>query len=111
LAVFAADYWEHVCPRYGLYDQQNLPVSVASRIDLADGQLKLVPDQIKQADLVLITREFPIWSSEYQQVMEEARKYSKFVVYELDDLLLEIQNNIRLWVLLGISFCDSPGSC
>ncbi len=91
LAVFAADYWEHVCPQIRIARPARFAGFPLIRGSIwADGKLTLVPDQIKQADLVVITREFPIWSSEYHQVMEEARKSSKFVVYELDDLLLEI---------------------
>lgn len=55
-----------------------------------DGKLAVFPERLEQADLVIITRDFPTWIDEYRQVIAAARRYGKPVVYETDDLLLEL---------------------
>ncbi len=47
-------------------------------------------EKIALADLVVIQRDFPRWTTAYQQVIACARAASKPVVYEIDDLLLEL---------------------
>ncbi len=44
----------------------------------------------RQADVVVITRDFPTWVTDYQQVIAEAHRSGKPIVYETDDLLLEL---------------------
>ena len=45
---------------------------------------------IARADLVLLQRDFPRAQGDYERVMERARAEGRAVVYEIDDLLLEL---------------------
>jgi glycosyltransferase involved in cell wall biosynthesis len=55
-----------------------------------DGVLQVFPERVAQADVVVITRDFPTRVDEYRQVIAEAQRQAKPVVYETDDLLLEL---------------------
>ncbi len=48
------------------------------------------PERVADADLVLIQRDFPRRLKAYQQILFLARQQGKPVVYDLDDLLLEL---------------------
>jgi GT2 family glycosyltransferase len=47
-------------------------------------------DSIATADLVIIQRDFPRNQDSYQKVVEEARRLTKKVILDMDDLLLEL---------------------
>jgi len=47
-------------------------------------------DGIAEADLVVIQRDFPRFWEDYRQVIQLAREGGKPVIYDLDDLLVEI---------------------
>ena len=47
-------------------------------------------EDIPQADIVIIQRDFPSHVEEYHTVIDQAKTHNKTVVYELDDLLLEL---------------------
>jgi processive 1,2-diacylglycerol beta-glucosyltransferase len=51
---------------------------------------KISPERVSLGDIVLIQRDFPRFTRLYQQVLERARLEGKPVVYEIDDLLLEL---------------------
>ena len=51
------------------------------------------PEAVAEADLVVIQRDFPRFWEEYKQVISLARESGRPVVYELDDLLVEIPEN------------------
>ncbi len=101
LTVYTADAWEHVCPVVRI----TAPAREAG-IDIVHGNewlaspgrtpdLRLYPARVADGDLVVIQRDFPcvVGDSEispYEQVMGEARRLGKRVVYELDDLLPEL---------------------
>ena len=53
----------------------------ADRIDI---------QQVSAADVIVIQREFPLFWDEYEQILSLARQHGKPIVYEIDDLLLEI---------------------
>jgi glycosyltransferase involved in cell wall biosynthesis/SAM-dependent methyltransferase len=55
-----------------------------------DGDPDVDPAKVDQADLVIIQRDFPRFEREYQAVVERARRQAKPVIYEADDLLLEL---------------------
>jgi glycosyltransferase involved in cell wall biosynthesis len=91
LAVYAADYWQHVCPIMRLIspaEQANFKLLKGT--EWIDQKLRILPEFINQSDVVVITRDFPNRIAEYQTVMNEAHARGKFVVFELDDLLLEL---------------------
>ncbi|OGO28043.1 MAG: hypothetical protein A2W33_06255, partial [Chloroflexi bacterium RBG_16_52_11] len=50
----------------------------------------IYPEHVSQADIVVIQREFPLYWEQYEQILSLARTQGKPVVYELDDLLLEL---------------------
>ena len=69
---------------------QRLGWELVQGAEWLDGALAVFPERLEQADLVIITRDFPTWIDEYRQVIAAARRYGKPVVYETDDLLLEL---------------------
>ncbi len=48
------------------------------------------PELVSQADLVLIQRDFPRDTAGYTQVTAAARAHGKPIIFDLDDLLLEL---------------------
>lgn len=50
-------------------------------------------DEIAETDLVVIQRDFPRFWEQYRKVIKTARDLRKPVIYELDDLLIEIPEN------------------
>jgi glycosyltransferase involved in cell wall biosynthesis len=48
------------------------------------------PEAVNQADLVIIQRDFPRMGVPYTQVIEQARRLGKPIVYETDDALLNL---------------------
>jgi processive 1,2-diacylglycerol beta-glucosyltransferase len=107
LTVYTADAWEHVCPVVritGPARQAGVRVIHGNEWEMADGvrsngsqvpRLSVYPERVADGDLVVIQRDFPCLKNEtepdpYEQVMSEARRLGKRVVYELDDLLPEL---------------------
>jgi GT2 family glycosyltransferase/glycosyltransferase involved in cell wall biosynthesis len=48
------------------------------------------PEKVMQGDLVVIQRDFPRYGKAYREILRLARANSKAVVFDLDDLLLEL---------------------
>jgi hypothetical protein len=48
------------------------------------------PERVASGDAVLIQREFPDYAQQYQQIITNARSEGKPIIYEIDDLLLEL---------------------
>jgi hypothetical protein len=91
LVVYTADIWEHVCPRIRVTEPATLNgFRVIKGTEWEDGTLHSYPNRISEADIVLIQRNYPSYTEEYDKVVGQARTQEKFVVYELDDLLLEL---------------------
>lgn len=59
------------------------------------------PELVDQADVVLIQRHFPHFRAAYDAVRTRARAAGKPVVYELDDLLLELPRDHPDWRILA----------
>jgi len=51
---------------------------------------QVYPEAIPEVDLVVIQRDFPRFWRDYKKVVKLAREYGKPVIYDLDDLLVEI---------------------
>ena len=51
---------------------------------------QIFPDKVSEADLVLIQRDFPAHYQAYEQIISLARLQSKPLVYDIDDLLLQL---------------------
>jgi processive 1,2-diacylglycerol beta-glucosyltransferase len=93
IAVFTADLWEHVCPSLRIVE----PLLAAGMQLLKgnnweNGSIHVFPYTISDADLVIIQRDFPRYLDEYESVVDFARKSGIPIIYELDDLLLELPN-------------------
>lgn len=50
-------------------------------------------ERVAQADIVLLQREFPLYWEQYQQILSLARSLGKPVVYEIDDLLIDLPDD------------------
>jgi len=50
-------------------------------------------DVIRLVDYVIIQREFPAYFPAYKQIIQNAQKYQKPVIYEIDDLLFFLPKN------------------
>lgn len=91
LALFTADAWEHVCPvvRWiGPAESAGWRVLRGSK--WVDGVLQIFPECIQEASLVVIQRDFPRYIEYYQTVIDQAHQLNKPVVYEIDDLLIDL---------------------
>gem|GEM_PF-678972 len=88
---YAADAWEHVCPRVRVVAPlERAGLRHVRGNDWKAGQLGVFPERVADADLVIIQRDFPRYAAEYESVIARARALGKPVVYELDDLLTEL---------------------
>lgn len=67
----------------------------AAGIQLIQGNLNgdIFPERVAEADLVLIQRDFPVHYQAYRQILSQARLQSKPVIYDIDDLLLQLPHN------------------
>ncbi|MCS6911423.1 MAG: hypothetical protein NZM11_12780, partial [Anaerolineales bacterium] len=65
---------------------------------LQDGRLiQFWPDVVERADYVIIQRQFPRFTEAFDVVLRQARAARKPVIYELDDLLLELPRDHPDW--------------
>lgn len=55
--------------------------------------VQINPDLVSEADLVVIQRDFPRMGPPFEQVLERARRAAKPVIYEVDDLLLDLPSD------------------
>jgi processive 1,2-diacylglycerol beta-glucosyltransferase len=91
LAIYSADAWEHACMVVRILSPaERAGWKLIQGAEWINGALCVFPERVAQADLVIITRDFPARSSDYRRVMDAARSHGKTVVYETDDLLLEL---------------------
>lgn len=91
IAAFSADLWDHVCPAIRLVE----PIAQAGMElmrgnDWKDGAFQVSPQVILDADLVVMQRDFPRHVEAYERVVALARQLQKPLIYELDDLLVEV---------------------
>ncbi|GAB4501288.1 MAG: hypothetical protein Fur0035_08300 [Anaerolineales bacterium] len=54
---------------------------------------RLMPDRVAEGDLVILQREIPQRFDSYQKIMQIAHQQGKPVVFDLDDLLLDLPEN------------------
>jgi glycosyltransferase involved in cell wall biosynthesis len=88
--VVYTDYsWEHVlCSLRFVEPLRAAGIQLLRREDHPESTSD--PDLVDRADLVVIQRDFPRYTRVYNQIVKKARAESKPVIYEIDDLLLEI---------------------
>jgi len=91
IAAFTADLWQHVCPVIRIVQPlKQAGLLLIKGVQWIGGELRVDPALICKADIVLVARDFPRHVEAYEQVMEQARSLDKRVVYELDELLVEL---------------------
>lgn len=61
----------------------------AAGLTLLQGDHDNCPNQVVDADVVVIQRDFPFYRDAYRAVVEKAREYNKPIIYETDDLILD----------------------
>ena len=85
--VYTAYPWEHVLPVLRLVE----PLRLAN-IGLIQGNdmEQVAPEKVSLADIVVIQRDFPRWETAYRAVIQLAHSEGKPLIYEIDDLLVEL---------------------
>jgi glycosyltransferase involved in cell wall biosynthesis len=87
IAVFTVYSWEHAIATLRLVG----PLEGAGMQLLRGNEGgEIHPEIVSQADAVVIQREFPDYARHYQQIISLARDREIPVIYEIDDLLLEL---------------------
>ena len=87
IVAFTAYDWNHalvVLRVVGPLQQAGFRLIHGNELD------KIYPERVSLGDIVLIQRDFPRFTRYYQEVVDRARLEGKPVVYEIDDLLLEL---------------------
>ncbi len=88
IAAFTAYPWDNVLPKLRLLDPASfLGITVLPSNDYPDGNI--FPQNIEQADLVYIQRDYPRYLEAYRQVIQIAREFNKPILFDIDDLLFE----------------------
>jgi glycosyltransferase involved in cell wall biosynthesis len=91
VGFFTADKWEHVCPTIRVEAPlRKTGIEVLRGNEWIGDNLVIKDNIIEEVDLVIIQRDFPGYYNEYCRVFEKAKKLGKPVVYEIDDLLLDL---------------------
>jgi len=88
---YAADVWGHVCPEIRLTapaEQAGLTVIHGNEFD--GHAIRVVEGALEQADVVYFQRDFPRHAEIYRPLLEQARRLGKPVIYDLDDLLMDL---------------------
>lgn len=88
---YAADVWGHVCPDIRLTapaEQAGLTVIHGNEFD--GHNIRVVDGALEQADVVYFQRDFPRHAEIYRPLLEQARRLGKPVIYDLDDLLMDL---------------------
>lgn len=88
IAAFTAYPWDNVLPKLRLLDPAGfLGITVLPSNDYPSESIFL--QNIEQADLVYIQRDYPRYFEAYRQVIQIAREFNKPILYDIDDLLFE----------------------
>ncbi len=86
--------WDSACPIIRMTG----PCQAAD-LKLLQGDHDNYPNQIEDADLVIIQRDFPFYRDAYRAVVSKARALGKPIVYETDDLILEAPEELPQYKL------------
>lgn len=90
VVAFTAYAWNHalvVLRIVGPLQQAGLRLIHGNELDV------VYPERVSLGDIVLIQRDFPRFTQQYQEIITRARVEGKPVVYEIDDLLLELPDD------------------
>lgn len=86
--------WDSACPIIRMIG----PCRTAG-FTLLRGDHDNFPNQVVDADLVVIQRDFPFYRDAYRAVVAKAREFNKPIVYETDDLILETPEELPQYKL------------
>ncbi len=91
IVLYTADAWTHVCPTMRvLSPARELGVEVIAGYQPSSTKIEFLPEKVNSADVVVLQRDFPRYRSAYEQVIKMAKAGDKPIIYDLDDLLLEL---------------------
>ena len=91
VVAFVADQWEHVCPSVRI----RAPLRYAGWEILPgnerrNDELRWHMEYIREADVVVVQRDLPRQQEAFKEILARSREARKPLVYEIDDLLLEL---------------------
>jgi glycosyltransferase involved in cell wall biosynthesis len=90
IAVFTAAPWESAVVVLRIIG----PAEMAGmRIHKGNQGPQISLEAISKADVVVIQRDFPRFWEDYRQVIKQAREVGKPLIYDLDDLLVDIPDD------------------
>ncbi len=92
LVVYDADQWGSACPVLRVAGPAQVAgLDVVRGNTWSEGVLRgYSTEAVSSAQVVVVQRDFPRYEQAYAAVMAEARANRKPLLYELDDLLLEV---------------------
>lgn len=91
LILFTADAWQHVCPMLRIVEPvRQAGWELIQGSEWQAGQMQVFPERVSAADVVIIQRDFPRQVEAHRQVVSLARDSGKVLIYEIDDLLTEL---------------------
>jgi len=91
VVAFVADRWEHVCPTIRVTSPlQQAGISVTRGNDWENDELHFYTERINEADIILVQRDFPKYREVFEEILALAREQNKPIVYEIDDLLVDL---------------------
>jgi processive 1,2-diacylglycerol beta-glucosyltransferase len=91
VAGFTGEDWKSASPHLRLVAPcRDAGLELLLGTEWVGNNLRISPELVALADLVVIQRDFPRWQEGYRKVIDQARELGKPVVYELDDLLTEL---------------------
>ncbi|MDW8101171.1 MAG: glycosyltransferase [Anaerolineae bacterium] len=91
IALYTLDEWDHVCPTIRVIAPARCNgLEVIQGCRWEDGSLSCYPEKVKEADIVVIQRDFPRYLDLYDRVVSIAKATGKPIVYEIDDWLPEL---------------------
>lgn len=87
VVAYTAYSWVHALTSLRLVK----PFEYAGITLIHGNELELIyPERVDQADVVVIQRDFPVALELYEQILARAHAQGKPVIYEIDDLLLDL---------------------
>ena len=90
VAAYSLHAWEHVSPATRLvapWQQAGISLHLATRWD------QVIEEDLARCDVVHIHGDFPRLAKSYRRIVDQARQLGKPVLYDLDELLLDLPAN------------------
>ncbi len=92
VVLYDADHWGSACPVLRIVGPAQAAGLAVRRGNTweHDQPMEFTTAPMTEAEVVIIQRDFPRYVSAYERIMTAARMQGKLVVYEIDDLLIEL---------------------